>query len=78
MEVVLGGKYKHFKGHIYEVLLIANDADSEDENIEEMVVYQNVETKDIWVRNLKSFVSEVPKDKYPNIHQQYRFELILE
>ena len=41
-----------------------------------MVVYQNVESKQIWVRSYDEFVSEVDHKKYPNVKQKYRFQKI--
>ncbi len=38
-----------------------------------VVVYQNVDTKEIWVRNYEEFNSLVDKNKYPDVVQKYRF-----
>ena len=35
-----------------------------------MVVYQNVESKQIWVRPYDEFVSEVDHKKYPEVKQK--------
>ncbi len=70
MEIVIGDKYRHFKGHIYKVLCLAKD--SEDLSIK--VVYQNIENEDIWVRPISEFQGKVDKNKYPNVQQEYRFE----
>ena len=69
MEVKIG-KYRHFKGRIYEVIAIAKHS----ETLEEMVVYKH--NDDIWVRPYSMFIEKVDKEKYPNILQEYRFELI--
>lgn len=71
-EVKVGAIYKHFKGNIYEVLCIAKDS----ETLEEKVVYNHVDNNEIWVRDINEFLSEVDHNKYPNIEQKYRFELI--
>ncbi len=71
-KIKIGGIYKHFKGHIYKVIGIAKDS----EDLTEKVVYQNVETNELWLRDEKDFLSLVDKEKYPNIKQTYRFELI--
>ncbi len=71
-EVKVGSVYKHFKGHVYIVIGVAKDADT----LEEKVVYQNVDNKDMWVRGKKDFLSLVDKKKYPDVKQEYRFELV--
>ena len=72
MGIVVGGLYKHFKGHIYKVLMLAKDS----EDLSMKVVYQNIENNDIWVRPLDEFLSRVDKDKYPDVKQEKRFEYI--
>ncbi len=72
-KLVIHGIYRHFKGHIYEVLLVGKDADT----LKEKVVYQNVFKKEeIWIRDLEEFLSEVDHKKYKEVEQKYRFEWI--
>ena len=72
-KVKINSLYKHFKGHIYKVLAIAKD--SEDESLK--VVYQNIDTKEIWVRDYNDFLAVLDNnEKYPNVKQKYRFEEI--
>lgn len=55
MQVELG-KYKHFKGGMYEVLGIAKHS----ETLEEMVVYKALYGDgDIWVRPIEMFTEKV-------------------
>ena len=71
-ELVIGGIYKHFKGHLYRLLLVGKDADS----LSEKVIYQILENdKDIWIRDREEFLSLVDNIKYPEVKQKYRFEL---
>ncbi len=70
MKVEVGRKYKHFKGTIYTVIAIAKNS----ETLEDMVVYKHDDK--IWVRPYDMFVSKVDKNKYPDVKQDYRFELI--
>lgn len=72
MDVVVGGLYKHFKGHIYKVITIAKDS----EDLKTMVVYENIDTHEVWVRPLLEFTSPVDKEKYPEVLQEKRFEYI--
>lgn len=64
--------YKHFKGNIVKVILIAKDT----ETLEDLVVYKHIDKDEYWVRPLSMFLSKVDKNKYPNIDQEYRFEVI--
>ena len=69
-----GEIYRHFKGNLYEIVLIARDS----ETLEEMVVYKEVNGEYAYVRSLPMFVSLVDKEKYPNVAQEFRFELVQE
>ena len=73
-----GKKYRHFKGKDYEVLCIAYDSETNnDENPRKLVVYKALYGDGkIWVRDYEMFSSKVDKDKYPDVLQEYRFELI--
>ena len=76
-EIKVGSVYKHFKGHVYKVIAIGYDSEKyNDANPEEakVVVYENVDTKEVWVRPYDMFNSKVDKEKYPDIKQEYRFE----
>ena len=76
-KIEVGKKYKHFKGHVYTVIAIGYDSEKYNEdNPEEslVVVYQNVESKEVWVRPYEDFVSEVDHKKYPKVKQKYRFQ----
>lgn len=63
MEIKLG-KYKHYKGHIYEVIGVAKH--SEDPNLE-LVIYtrQNEDGKNqLWARPIKMFMEDVETENY--------------
>lgn len=66
----VGEVYRHFKGNVITILAIAKHTES----LEEMVVYDH--DGEIWVRPLSMFLEKVDKEKYPNVEQEYRFELI--
>ena len=69
-KIEVGKIYKHFKGHIYKVINIALDS----ETLEEMVVYEDMNSEKVWVRPYNMFNSLVDKEKYPDVKQEYRFE----
>ena len=67
-----GDIYRHFKGNLYEVIIIARDS----ETLEEKVVYKEVNGNAAYVRSLPMFVSPVDKEKYPDATQEFRFQLV--
>ncbi len=80
-EIEIGKTYRHFKGHIYKVVNIGYDSENYDESNPDnsrLVVYENVDTKEVWIRPYDMFNSKVDKNKYPDIKQEYRFEEIKE
>lgn len=72
--ILVGKTYKHFKGENYKVLLIANDTESDKEIVIYEALYGNHK---IWAREYNMFNSKVDKEKYPDVEQIYRFELIV-
>lgn len=69
--------YKHFKGHLYRIITTGYDSENyNEENPEEskVVVYEDINTKKVWIRPYDMFTSKVDKEKYPDITQEYRFE----
>lgn len=74
MQIKKGQKYRHFKGQIMEIQGIAKHS----EDLSKLVLYTHVseENPTIWARPIKLFTSKVDHEKYPEITQEYRFELI--
>ena len=71
-EVEIGQIYQHFKGHVYEIIAIGKDSD----DLSKKVIYKNIDTGEVWVRDYDEFMSKVDKNKYPNCKYEYRFELM--
>ena len=71
-EIKIKGIYKHFKGDLYLVEEIAIDSETN----KEVVIYRGLyENTPLYVRELEMFLSKVDKVKYPEVKQEYRFEL---
>ena len=68
----INGVYKHFKGDMYIVLDVATY--SEDNS--KLVIYRGLYgNNELYARPYELFMSEVDRNKYPNVKQKYRFEL---
>ncbi|WP_408070645.1 DUF1653 domain-containing protein [Butyrivibrio sp. JL13D10] len=64
--------YRHFKGGKYQIITIARDADTGEEQVVYQALYGDYT---IYCRSLKEFTSEVDRERYPNPDQKMRFEL---
>ena len=72
MELKKNGIYKHFKGDYY----LVEDVAIHSETKEKYVVYRSLYGESqLYIRPYEMFLSKVDKEKYPNVEQEYRFEL---
>ena len=62
------GRYKHFKGGMYEVLFVAKNSENPDE---EMVVYRSLDKGGVWVRPFTMFTEHVERDGYSGPRFEY-------
>lgn len=64
-EIKVGGKYKHYKGNLYEVIAVARDSE---EPQKELVVYKALYDSpefgknQVWVRPKEEFLGKITKD----------------
>ena len=72
-EVKIHGIYRHFKGNFYLVEDIAYHSETQ----EKMVIYRALYGNNkLWCRPYNLFLEKVDHQKYPNVKQKYRFELL--
>ena len=71
-ELKIKGIYKHFKGDLY----LVEDVATHSETREKFVVYRALYgDTGLYIRPYDMFMSKVDKEKYPDVEQEYRFEL---
>ncbi len=62
--------FKHFKGSTHQIITVAKHS----ETLEDLVIYTHDDG--IWARPIDMFFETVDKEKYPDVDQTYRFEII--
>ena len=56
-EITIGKTYRHYKGNVYKIIALGRHS----ETLEDMVVYQSVETGEVWVRPKAMWNDVIPQ-----------------
>lgn len=81
-EFKIGTVVRHFKwetddgDNTLKYLYIIQGFAKHTETEEELVIYQSLYSGEVFARPLDMFISVVDHEKYPNIKQQYRLEIV--
>ena len=68
-----GEIWKHFKGKLYEILAVVSHTETKELYVCYRALYGEF---GYYVRPLNMFLSEVDREKYPEVEQVWRFERV--
>lgn len=68
-----GDRYRHFKGKLYQVITLAQDAANDEMKVVYQALYGDFK---VYVRDYTEFIGEIDHVKYPEAKGKYRFEYV--
>lgn len=72
-QIEVGRVYRHFKGKLYLVLDLATHSETGEQYVVYKALYGDCKT---YIRPYLMFASEVDREKYPDVKQEFRFQLV--
>lgn len=74
-QIEVGRVYRHFKGKLYLVLDLAHHSETGEQYVVYKALYGDCKT---YIRPYLMFASGVDREKYPDVKQEFRFQLVEE
>lgn len=72
-QIEVGRVYRHFKGKLYLVLDLAHHSETGEQYVVYKALYGECKT---YIRPYLMFASGVDREKYPDVKQEFRFQLV--
>ena len=72
-QLEVGRVYRHFKGKLYLVLDLAQHSETGEQYVVYKALYGDCKT---YIRPYLMFASGVDREKYPDVKQEFRFQLV--
>lgn len=72
-QIKVGRVYQHFKGKLYLVLDLAQHSETGEQYVVYKALYGNCKT---YIRPYNMFASKIDREKYPDVKQTFRFQLV--
>ena len=72
-QIEVGRVYRHFKGKLYLVLDLATHSETGEQYVVYKALYGDCKT---YIRPYLMFASGVDREKYPDVKQEFRFQLV--
>ena len=72
-DIGIGDVVRHFKGKYYKIIAFGQHSETGEKEVIYQALYPPFGT---WVRPYNMFMGEVDHNKYPDVKQKYRFEVM--